>query len=63
MDKTFQIGDVVVLNNINARIEIRPQMAVKKVDGDTVTCTFFNPITYSYSSESFHKQQLSNIIG
>ena len=60
-NKNLEIGDVVVLNyaKLMKHVEVEPQMVVKKIDGDFITCDFFNKTSYIFQNETFHKQQLT----
>ena len=62
MDEDLKIGDIVILNyEYSSEGYKNPYMVVKEVSGNSVTCTYFNPITYEFVEYTFHADQLELI--
>jgi len=62
MDEDLKIGDIVMLNyEYSSEGYKNPHMVVKEVSGNSVTCTYFNPITHEFAEYPFHADQLELI--
>ena len=62
MDEALKTGDIVILNSEYSSDGYKnPQMVVKEVVSDNITCTYFNPITYEFVEYTFRADQLELI--